>query len=178
MSLHYTTPVPNDFFTLLPTLSVAELRVLLLIIRQTYGWVCPNSKGRKQKDKMNYSFIIKKTGLYRSCLSSTIQSLITKEIIKVTDFSGQLLDTPQKRKGIRFMYYEYLNQQPVSITSTTYLNTQTGPIRILEHNKRNTYQKKLIQNKASFQELGEGILADIRLRMNKNIEQDKGEKRI
>jgi hypothetical protein len=168
MSLHYTTPVPNDFFSIIPTLSDSELRVLLLTIRQTYGWICTKTKRRKQRDKMTYSFIIKRTGLYRSCLSTTIQSLINKKVLKVTNYSGHVLDTPQKRKGIRFLFYEYVSLTPVCNNDTASLNNETRPIRVFKHNKRNTNQKKLIQNKKSFAEIGDEVLAQIRNRMDEN----------
>ncbi len=168
MHIIRTTPVPNEFFSIIATLSDAELRVLLLTIRQTYGWISQNSIDRKQRDKMTYAYIIKRTGLYRSCLSTTIQSLINKQLLKVTDFSGQLLDTPQKRKGIRFLFYEYVRQVPVCNNDTTYSNNQTRPVWVLEHNKRNTNQNKLIQNKKSFAEIGDELLTQIRNRMDKN----------
>ena len=59
MMLNQTTPVPNILFdALLPTLTESELKVLLVIIRQTYGWFDFKTKKRKQRDWISYSQFI------------------------------------------------------------------------------------------------------------------------
>lgn len=157
------TPVPNDFFEYLPQLTDAEVRVLLLIIRQTYGWQVKN-KDRKLKDRMTYSFVIRKTGLYRTVLSKTIQSLIDKQLILVTDWSGNALQSPQQRAGKHILYYQFV--LPVRSEDITCLHPQTGPVRKSEHNKRNTYQKKLLENKRKLAHMQQELLKahDNRLR--------------
>lgn len=146
MSINSTTPVPNEFFTYLPNLSDAEIRVILLVIRQTHGWKDMKTQQRKLRDRMTYNFIIKKTGLYRSLLSKTIQSLIDLQLIIVTDHDGNKLDTPQKRKGSHALFYQF---QPVCNFDDACLQFRTRPIRNSEHNKRNTFKKKILQKEQS-----------------------------
>ncbi len=142
MTLINTTPVPNDFFSYLPQLTDSEIRVLLLVIRQTCGWKNARTQERKSRDRMTYDYIIKKTGLYRTILSSTIQSLVYLKVLVITDYEGTILDTAEKRKGKHSLFYQF---QPVRNFDTTCTELRTTPIRNLEHNKRNTNKKKLIQ---------------------------------
>ena len=142
MPLNSTTPVPNEFFTYLPNLSDAEIRVILLVIRQTYGWKDMKTQQRKLRDRITYNFIIKRTGLYRTLLSKTIQSLIDLQLIIVTDYEGNLLDTPQKRKGSHALFYQF---QLVRNFDDACLQFRTRPVRNSEHNKRNTLKKKILQ---------------------------------
>ena len=59
MEYQKTTHVPNELFdTYLPKLSFSELKILLYIIRQTYGWKLKNGK-RKQFEKHMINFIKK-----------------------------------------------------------------------------------------------------------------------
>lgn len=145
MPLQNTTPVPNEFFSLLSCLTDHEVRFLLLVIRQTWGWQGPNKK-RKQRDRMTYGYISKKTGLYRACLSATIQSLIDKRLLHISDESGNVMDIPSKRKGKRHLYYEYL-RKGVYNSDTTNLQLQTQHILNSEYNKRNTNKINSIQKK-------------------------------
>lgn len=142
MPLNSTTPVPNEFFTYLPNLSDAEIRVILLVIRQTCGWKDAKTNQRKLRDRMTYSFIIKRTGLYRTLLSKTIQSLVDLKLIIVTDYQGNILDEPQKRKGSHALFYQF---QPVRNFDDACSQYRTRPVRNSEHNKRNTLKKKILQ---------------------------------
>ena len=142
MSLHNTTPTPNEFFSYIPLLTHAELRVILVVIRQTYGWKDKKTGQRKIKDKLSYEFIIKRTGLYRTVLTSTIQSLIDLGILIVSDKKGNILLKAEERKGKRSLFYQF---QPIRNFEDTCSQIRIIPIRNSEHNKRNTYQKKLLQ---------------------------------
>lgn len=140
-----TTQVPNKLFDeQLSNLTHSELKLLLFIIRKTYGWKLKNGK-RKQRDRIAHSQYIKATGISRRSLPSTIQSLILKQLIKVTDYQGGLLHTPESRKGKIGIFYAPLfhscandsinvrkqKQKPVQIglynkTKETKLNNQKG----------------------------------------------------
>jgi len=49
-----TTQVPNILFdTLIPTLTEAEIKLLLVIMRQTYGWVGSKTGKRKQHNRIS-----------------------------------------------------------------------------------------------------------------------------
>lgn len=143
MSLENTTPIPNDFFEYIPTLTHAELRVLLIVLRQTVGWIDSKTGERKIKDRLSHGFILKKTGLYRTVLSKTIQGLIDKNLLIVTDGRGTELYHPHERRGHSLLFYE---PRLVRIFDMTYSQSRTRPVRDYEHNKRNTLKRKTIQN--------------------------------
>ncbi len=105
MNYQKTTQVPNEIFDVyLTKLTFSELKILLYIIRQTYGWKLPNGK-RKLRDRITHNLMKQKTGLSRRVISDVIQSLITKQLIMVTDYEGQTLHTPEQRKGKVGIYY-------------------------------------------------------------------------
>lgn len=107
MNYKQSTQVPNRIFDeLLPLLSMAELKILLVIIRQTYGWINPETKRRKQRDRISHAQFISKTGLSRRIIITTIQKLLNKHYIKITNQCGELLHLPEQRKGKRRLYYE------------------------------------------------------------------------
>lgn len=106
MNYQQTTQVPNRLFDHhLPNLTFAELKILLVIVRQTYGWVDRYTGKRKMRDCISYSQYIAKTGLSRRILTETIQSLIEKKAISVTNFEGIKLHNPQERVGKKYLYY-------------------------------------------------------------------------
>jgi phage replication O-like protein O len=105
----FTTPVPNIVFDLhLPNLSESELKVLLIIIRQTYGWIDPYTKKRKSRDWISHSQFQKKTNLSRRSISEALKSLSTKNIISITDFKGEPLYYSWERKGKRRLYFQLI----------------------------------------------------------------------
>ena len=105
MNYKQTTQIPNVVFDIhLPQLSFSELKILLYILRQTKGWKLKNGK-RKTRDRITYGLFESKTGLSRRIISQTIQSLILKQLIRVTDFEGNILHTAQERKGKVCIYY-------------------------------------------------------------------------
>lgn len=105
MKYQQTTQIPNVVFDVhLTKLSFSELKILLYIIRQTYGWITKNGQ-RKKRDRITYGQFEAKTGLSRRIISGTIQSLIIKQLIRVTDYQGNILHVPQQRKGKVGIYY-------------------------------------------------------------------------
>ncbi len=105
MNYKRSTQVPNILFDVhLPHLKESELKILLIIIRQTYGWIRSDGK-RKEKDQISYGQFIKKTGLSRRIISDAIQSLIDYRIIHVRNYNGGLLTDPKQRKGKAMLYY-------------------------------------------------------------------------
>lgn len=70
------TQVPNQLFdSLIPTLKEGELRVLLVILRQTFGW-------HKDWDRIPISQLMSKTGMKRKAVCNSTTSLIKKCLIK------------------------------------------------------------------------------------------------
>ena len=113
------TPTPNILFDkLLKELSNSELKILLVIIRQTNGWIDKKTTKRKEKDRITYNQFIKKTGLSRRIISKAINSLSDMGLIKITDNSGEVLNTATERKGRYFIYYSSLLESDTPLNTT------------------------------------------------------------
>jgi len=106
-----TTPVPNVVFdTYLKELKLAELKVLLIIIRQTLGWEDKRTKSeRKETDWISNSQLVTKTGNSARAINDAIQGLTDKKLIDVISQSGEFLDTPEKRRGQQKLYFRLTN---------------------------------------------------------------------
>jgi hypothetical protein len=102
-----TTPVPNIVFDhYLKELKLAELKILLVIIRQTFGWTDNYTKSkRKEKDWISNNQLALKTGSSRRAINEAIQTLVQKNLIEVLSFSGDVLDVPEKRRGQQKLFY-------------------------------------------------------------------------
>lgn len=84
--LYRSTQVPNEIFDqYLPYLNQAQLKVLLVVIRQTLGWVDSKTKQRKRKDWISIAFFSKRTRLSHKSISLAINELIQKELIVALD---------------------------------------------------------------------------------------------
>jgi len=103
----YTTPVPNVVFDLyMKELKVAELKVLMVIIRQTSGWSDMHTKSkRKERDWISGSQLALKTGCSKRAINSAIEVLVLKNLINVFSESGAFLDTAVKRRGQQKLFY-------------------------------------------------------------------------
>lgn len=122
MTYKQTTPTPNILFDQhLPNLSESELKVLLVVIRQTYGWMNKKTGKRKVRDRISHSQFIQKTGLSRRIISQAIQSLVRRGLLVISDYEKNILQTPQERKGKLYLYYTpKLYPQPVQRTASGY----------------------------------------------------------
>jgi hypothetical protein len=102
-----TTPVPNIVFDYyLKELKLAELKILLVIIRQTFGWQDNYTKSkRKERDWISGSQLALKTGSSKRAINEAIQTLVQKKLIDVLSFSGDILDAPEKRRGQQKLFY-------------------------------------------------------------------------
>lgn len=109
------TQVPNIVFDeYVKELTASELKVLLVIIRQTIGYTTKR-KERKITDWITNSFFIEKTNLSAKSVSCAIQSLINKGLLIAIDKKGTELYTPQERRAKHKIYYAfkpyYLNKE-------------------------------------------------------------------
>ncbi len=96
------TKVPDILFdTWMPTLSEAELKTLLIIVRQTFGW-------NKARDEISHSQFMKKTGLSQRAITGAIESLSNQNLIRITDQKGSIL-TADERRYRKSITYEILN---------------------------------------------------------------------
>ena len=117
-----TTPVPNALFDVhLKHLNSTELKVILVIIRQTLGWEDKKTNsGRKQLDWIAGSQLQIKTGCSRRALTSAIDILIKRKMIQVLDDRWNILSTPEQRQGKTRLYYRLCSsvENDVSIDPT------------------------------------------------------------
>lgn len=106
-----TTQVPNVLFDVhLKELKLAELKVLLIIIRQTLGWEDKRTKSeRKELDWISNNQLALKTGSSKRAINDAIHSLIEKRLIEVLSNTGDLLDTSEKRRGQQKLFYRLSN---------------------------------------------------------------------
>lgn len=106
MTYEQTTQVPNILFDLhLPSLTESELKILLIIIRQTYGWIDRYTGKRKMKDLISHSQFITKTGLSRRVISKALQNLVSKGLVNITCRNGNILNGVNDRRGKTSLVY-------------------------------------------------------------------------
>jgi phage replication O-like protein O len=99
MQIKYSTQIPNEVFDdYLPSLKLNELKVLLIILRQTVGY-------HKDKDWISSSQMEKKTGLSRRSISHAIDELVNNNLIVATSDGGEILSTSEKRKGRQRIFF-------------------------------------------------------------------------
>lgn len=102
------TNVPNTFFPLIPELGNAELKVLLVIIRQTYGFVDLKTKKHKEYDWISGRFFVKKTALSQRSVSKALSLLIDKRVVEVKNEQGKVCTSANQRKRAYRSYYRFI----------------------------------------------------------------------
>jgi len=106
MNYKQTTQIPNVLFdNYLQALTSAELKILLVILRQTNGWIDKRTGTRKKRDRLSYGQFIAKTGLSRRVVSVAIQKLLDKQLINVNCQSGKSKHLSHERRGSPVLYY-------------------------------------------------------------------------
>lgn len=106
MKIKNVTFVPNEIFDIyLSKLSLSELKVLLVIIRQTMGW--SNGKKCHAIDWISVSFFQRKTNLCRKSISMAIDGLQVKNLIYVFNGNGTLMVNAIDRRRCRRLYFTY-----------------------------------------------------------------------
>jgi phage replication O-like protein O len=103
----YSTLIPNIILDqYLKELKLAELKVLLIIIRQTLGWEDKRTKSeRKELDWIASNQLAQKTACSKRSINDAIQSLIQKNLIEVFSSTGEFLDAPEKRRGQQKLFF-------------------------------------------------------------------------
>lgn len=82
----------------LPTLKMAELKVVLVVADQTLGWIDPATGGRKEADWLTHSQLKARTGCASEALSRAIDSLVRRNLIEVLSDTGEFLFTAHSRR--------------------------------------------------------------------------------
>ncbi len=110
MPLEYkeTTSIPNIIVDrYLRILSFSELKILLVIIRQTYGWIDKKTGRRKVRDRITHRQFMEKTGLSRRTITRNVKKLVNRGLVSVGDENGRMLLLPKERRGKMTLYYGY-----------------------------------------------------------------------
>jgi len=135
------TLTPNVIFDcLLKELSSSELKIVLVIIRQTIGWVDQRTGKRKERDRISISQFVEKTGLSRRSISLAINSLSERGLIVITDKRGSILSVSNQRKGQFCIYYSFSNLQ----------NDTCAKIAQDMSKKRHQLEQKVTYNKRNY----------------------------
>jgi len=82
----------------LPSLSDGEVRLFLVIARQTLGWQTKGG-GRKEWDRLTHSELKRRMGRSSAPVSAAIASLQARVLIRVRGKGGKLLETAARRRG-------------------------------------------------------------------------------
>ena len=104
-----TTPVPNDLLDrVMPALRDTELRVLLVVVRQTLGWQArPGSPRRKDRDWLTQSQLMRRTGRASGAVSRAVDALVRSGLINVMDRAGTPMRTAgERRRHLGHLYYQ------------------------------------------------------------------------
>ena len=103
-----TTPVPIALIDrVMPTLRDTELRVLLVVVRQTLGWqVGKDPSLRKERDWLTQSQLMRRTGRASGAVARAVDALVRRGLIDVMDGAERLLMTPaERRRCLGRLYY-------------------------------------------------------------------------
>lgn len=106
--LFATTPVPNVLLDrVMPILRDTELRVLLVVARQTRGWQDgPSSSQRKERDWLTQRQLMGRTGRGSGAVAHAVDALVQAGLIEVQDRAGTPLNTAaERRRHLGRLYY-------------------------------------------------------------------------
>lgn len=134
-----STQVPNILFDqYLPKLTEAELKIVLVIIRQTNGWIDKFTGKRKTRDRISQSQFKLKTGLSIRTISETLKKLSKRGLINITGQYHESLNSSLDRRGKTKLFYSI---QDMQLTTNTYANGVQKDMQNGAYNKRN-YSKE------------------------------------
>jgi hypothetical protein len=104
-------PVPLRLVDeVMPRLRDTELRVILVVLRQTWGWRADRSdegkhkqeekpKGKhKRRDWLSHRQLCRRTGRGSDAVSGAVASLVEAGLLVVEDAGGTALATPEERR--------------------------------------------------------------------------------
>lgn len=102
--LSHTTPVPNCLLDgWLPELTDTELRVLLVVVRATWGW--QEEQGRRQRQWLSHRLLQMRTGRSSAAVSKAIEGLVQRGLLAVESGDGQPKLTANERRRERGRLY-------------------------------------------------------------------------
>lgn len=128
------TQTPNEFFDdIAKTLKEGELRVLLVIMRQTFGW------GNKAWDRISITQLMDKTGMQRWAVVKSTKSLVEK---------GLITKHKEGRKGEEQSWYSLVVespsefQNPIDNSNNCYQSSKETPPSLLKRPTKETLTKE------------------------------------
>jgi hypothetical protein len=147
---HGAVPVPNRLFDdVLPGLSDTELRVLLIVLRQTLGWREGDERGgwrHRRRDWMSHAQLCRKTGRRSEAVSNAVNGLVSKGLIVAETGTGSPLPTPEMRR--RHLGRVYLRVVDMWITARSLRPGKAKTTTDSLYNKEaNDSQVKLMQSR-------------------------------
>jgi hypothetical protein len=90
--------VPNRLIDqMAPGLKDTELRVLLVVLRQTVGWR-QSERSFKGRDWLTHRQLMRRTGRASAAISAAVASLVERGLIVVEDTNGVPLATAEARR--------------------------------------------------------------------------------
>jgi hypothetical protein len=130
MLIPNSTQVPNIIFDeWMSQVGGTAFKILMIIARQTYGWLEDKETGlRKKEDWIAYSLLVKKTGLTRTPISNALRELEEHNMVEIRDQQGNLLKTQQERSGKK-LYYRVKIDQSTFLTGTSLIHSGTNQSR-------------------------------------------------
>ena len=136
-----TTQVPNVIIDCMSVLTNNELRIVLLVTRKTVGW-------HKETDYLAYSQIKEMTHLSKQSVSTGVNQLVKRGLIKRVDLNGKSLEIMPN--GYRGKVFYTLSKQLVNNLDRSKFDTSTGlkfrPNKT-NYNKTNKTNGDTISNK-------------------------------
>ncbi len=135
-----TTPVPNELLDrVMPTLRDTELRVLLVVVRQTLGWQDgPNMSQRKGKDWLTQSQLMRRTGRASGAVARAIDALVQARLISVLDrFGAPLRTSAERRRHLGRLYYRL---EPGGSTSDIRSKSEHAKAHTTKETERQKYR--------------------------------------
>lgn len=132
-----TTQLPNYIVDeLLPHLGDAEFKVLIVVVRQTIGWIEDAETGRrKDRDWISTHQMAVRTGMGERSINRAVQSLVDQHLIETWTEDGRQLTSSKDRaySGSR-VYYRLATRNPSLFDKHTPAKTAGG--KGLIHNPR------------------------------------------
>ena len=140
-----TTPVPTALLDrVMPTLRDTELRVLLVVVRQTLGWqVGKDPRLRKERDWLTQSQLMRRTGRASGAVARAVDTLVRRGLIDVLDKTERPLVTPAERRRCLGRLYYRLRLGKGETTEDRGGSAATKS----EHAKPHTTKKTVYKNK-------------------------------
>ena len=144
-------PIPTWLVDeVMPRLRDTELRVLLVVVRQTLGWQeGPGPMQRKERDWLTQSQLMRRTGRASEAVARAVDALVRDGLIEVLDRAGSALGTPaERRRHLGRLYYRLSPQ--FSLTAGrdqgTGLSESEAEVPKSEHAEANTTKESRYKN--------------------------------